>query len=536
MRFIVLVISLFFAISATANVRVKLKVENGKTTVLSANHIGMKSFAGPVKGKKLLRQIPYYIGEGIDMGTAVYEEYEYSQDSLTSEISKVLKQSNRFEAPQRAEFREIIVQGPKENRINLTIIGDGYTAAEKEKFFADAKRTTEGLFVGRTFASYLPLFNVYAVFVPSNQSGIGDGSPKDTAFRLYRSPAGSKRGIMPGNESAMERALLSAPATDYPIVLANDNFYGGLGGRWAISTSSERSGLIVLRHELGHNFGEVGEEYDNGQVYSGANASSSSNVPWKHWVEGTTTSVNEAKIVSGNYVWQNLTKDYSANFQIPAGMSLLFMNISSVGWDSARDVLVNLNGQEIPLEGKFHEDRAFFDTKPTAVQPGQSYKLSITQNINDGNNVLGFAVAFVAPANYDFTPNKIGAFASYDTNGRKSYRPTHNSCLMRNMEVDNFCVVDQENMWMKFLNRVNLIDEVEANAQAVVVRTQVLEGIQIRWFKLVNGQEQELTEYADSQKWENPGLTGNFRVRVKFVTPEIRKASPRLEQVKDFKI
>lgn len=532
MRNISILALTFVSITSFANVRVKFKVQDGKRTVVSAHDVTEES---SVKGKKLLRQIPYYIGEGTDLGAAVFEEYEYSDDQVTEEIRIHLRKAQRFDL-RAAEYRPLVVQGPKENRINLTILGDGYTAAEKEKFFADAKRTTEGLFVGKTFASYLPLFNVYAVFVPSNQSGIGDGSPKDTAFKLYRSPAGSKRGIMPGNEAALERALLSAPATDYPIVLANDNFYGGLGGRYAISTSSERSGLIVLRHELGHNFGEVGEEYDNGQVYSGANSSRTADVPWKHWVDGPTTPVHEAKIISGNYVWQNLIKAYSAEFKIPAGMDLLFLNISSVGWDSARDVMIQLNGQEIPLDGKFHEDRAFFDTDPTPVTAGQSYKLSITQNIADGNNVLGFAVAFAAPASYDFTPNKVGAFAAYDTYGNKSYRPTHNSCIMRNMEIEHFCVVDQENMWIKFLNRVSLIDSVDASIEKVSLNAQKLEGLQIRWFQVVNGQEKELTDYANQLAWANPGLSGSFRVKVKFVTPEVRKASSRMEQVKDFRI
>ena len=35
--------------------------------------------------------------------------------------------------------------------------------------------------------------------------------------------------------------------------------YGGLGGRYAITTRSKNSGSMVLRHELGHNFGNVGE-------------------------------------------------------------------------------------------------------------------------------------------------------------------------------------------------------------------------------------------------------------------------------------
>lgn len=54
--------------------------------------------------------------------------------------------------------------------------------------------------------------------------------------------------------------------------LGNDEFYGGLGGEFTISTSSETSGTIVLRHEMGHNFANVGEEYDGGQVYRGANS------------------------------------------------------------------------------------------------------------------------------------------------------------------------------------------------------------------------------------------------------------------------
>ena len=522
------------SLQAEANVRIKMKVENGQKTLLSASPVHGKSFLGQLQGKKLLRQIPYFIAEGIDTGSAVYEEYEISDDQISEDIRGLLKRQQRFDNA-RAEFREIIVQGPKENRINLTILGDGYTLAEKEKFFADAKRTTEGLFVGKTFASYLPLFNVYAVFVASNESGIGDGSPKNTAFRLYRTPPGSKRAIMPGDEAALERALDSAPATDYPIVLANDNFYGGLGGRYAISTSSERSGLVVLRHELGHNFGEVGEEYDNGQVYIGANASRSAQVPWSQWVDGT-TSINEAKIISGNYVWQNLSKAYSAKFTIPSGMSQLFLNISSVGWDTSKDVSIQVNGLELPYDGKFHEDRSFFDIAPTAVKPGDSYKLDIRQNINDGNNVLGFAVAFAAPANYDFTPNKIGAFASYDTNGGKTYRPTHNSCIMRNMEIEHFCVVDQENMWLKFLNRVSLIDSIEANSQKVTLADQKLEGLEVRWYQLVNGQEQELAQFSNVLTWDNPGLTGNFRVKVKFTTQEVRKSSPRLTQSKDFKI
>ena len=531
MRSLITILVFILSINASARYRVKTKIENGKVSILSANPI-LEEKSNALHGKKILRHIPYFIDETQDRGNVIYEEYEISDDLVTSAIRQKM---SLYSENANAEFREIVVQGPTENRINLTIVGDGYTAAEKEKFFTDAKRTADGLFVGKTFASYLPLFNVYAVFVPSNESGIGDGSAKDTAFKLYRDPAGSKRAIMPGDESAIDRALQSSPATDYPIIIANDNFYGGLGGRYAISTASERSGLLVLRHELGHNFGEVGEEYDNGMVYRGANSSSSSRVPWTQWIDGQ-TSVNEAKILSGDYIWQNLIKPYSASFSIPNRFDLLFLNISSVGWDTAKDVSLKLNGNELILDGKFHEDRAFFDIAPTSVKANDKYNLDISQNINDGNNVLGFAIAYAASSNYDFTPNKVGAFSTYNSYGMKSYRPTHNSCIMKNMEFENFCVVDKENMWLKFLARVELIDSVNVNANKVSVTTQKLQDLEIHWYQINTGAEHELTQFVNKLSWDNPGLSGNFRVRIQFSSEEIRKKSDRLSQSKDFKI
>jgi hypothetical protein len=66
-------------------------------------------------------------------------------------------------------------------------MGDGYTLEERERFFSDIRRLTEDMWTGSTFASTRPLFNVWAVFKPSKDSGIGvGGTPKNTAFGLYR--------------------------------------------------------------------------------------------------------------------------------------------------------------------------------------------------------------------------------------------------------------------------------------------------------------------------------------------------------------
>lgn len=84
-------------------------------------------------------------------------------------------------------IKKIVDSGDPKNRIDIVFMGDGYTAAEETKFFADIQRLTDEMFTGDTFAQYLPLFNVWAVLQPSAVSGIGSGgTPKNTAFGLYR--------------------------------------------------------------------------------------------------------------------------------------------------------------------------------------------------------------------------------------------------------------------------------------------------------------------------------------------------------------
>lgn len=436
-----------------------------------------------------------------------------------------------------SEYRPIIVQGPEANRICLTITGDGYTDAERERFFQDAARITDGLFKGNTFSSYLPLFNVYAVFVPSKDSGITDVTPKTTAFGLTRWPAGSKRAIFPENEQAIEDALTLAPKTDYPIVLANDEFYGGLGGRYAITTRSMESGLIVLRHELGHNFGEVGEEYDNGG-YFGANTTKKPATPeWKHWIDPSKKTVadwkNESVFLSGNYLWQNLSSGpVQADFVFPNadpvhGAYGLNAQISGVGWGTANDVTLLIDGTAVPLIGISTDDRSFFVIALNrSLAPGK-HKMEIRENIQDGNNVLAFALLYAYPGNYDFTDDAVGTYSTYEAPGKTQYRPTHDGCLMRDMLKDYFCAVDQENMWIKFLDQVRLIDGVHTDAATgkSVLDAQKLSGLSVRWLKREATGETEVSEVTTS---------GDYAVEVSFQTAEVRAPSKRFKDRYEF--
>jgi hypothetical protein len=517
---------------------VKQTIENGKITVESVSIAKLN-----ITNKTKLKSLRESISEKSKTREIIFEEIAYPENQLPENLKKFL---NTKEAPvffPGSEVRKIVGTGEDSNRITITILGDGYTLSEKQKYFDDVNRIVDDMFKEVTFKSYLPVFNIYAVFTPSQDSGITDLKSKRTAFDLYRSPRGSKRGVMPGNRSAIESALkLIGEHTDYPIIIANDDFYGGLGGRYAITTRSLTSGSMVLRHELGHNFSNVGEEYDGGQVYSGANFSSSKSVPWKHWVNSSDgkVHVHEAKFLTGSYVWQDLGKeDFELDFNFPKGAGFTYdLKLSSVGWSSDNDVKVLLDGKELDPKGVYTKDRSFFRTKRVPISEGK-HTLKVLDNNRDGDNVLAFANGYAYPASYDFTPGLVGAFNVFADGGRaRGYRPTDNQCLMRDMRSKIFCAVDQENIWLRFLKRISLIDSVKEVNGVHTVKTLELDGISTKWFKIEKRSKRvELTQFQNlrSANLNNLGK-GKYEVEVNFKSSEIRVKTDVTTDVREIKI
>ncbi len=490
---------------------------------------------------QVFKSIPEFLVENAASSASIYEEILWPSNEIPVSYYR-FTQSRFFSKQISSELRTIVEQGPSSNRICLTFLGDGYKASEKERFFSDVKALVDDLFTGQTFQSYKSLFNVYAVFVPSNESGISDVQQKDTAFGLYRSPAGSKRAIMPGDTLAIEQALAASPKTDYPIVIANDDFYGGLGGRYAITTRSRESGKIVLRHELGHNFGGVGEEYDGGSVYTGANNSATTSISWKQWLKDNQSKiVNDMRFLGGAYVWKNLASgSVVQKFKFPApnnkGGFWFEVQLSSVGWQSLDDVEILLDGEKLHIEGRGTFDRSFFNTtKVQNLNPGD-HNLEIRELKHDGDNILAFANLYAYEADYDFSGG-IGAFKTYDDNQSLSYRPTHANCLMRDMLYNYFCAVDQENMWLHFLSQTRLIDEVKISNNSVEVLTPHLDGLSTRWFRIDGTNRTELTEFKNKFAIDRNLLkSGKYQIYVQFLNPEIRIKSDRLLDQKIFEI
>ena len=442
------------------------------------------------------------------------------------------------------EVIEIVKTGDPKNRIDVVFMGDGYTIDERTLFIDDIKRLTEEMFVGETFSAVLPFFNIWAVFRPSRDSGItANGVSKNTAFGLYREKS-ELRGIYVGNPSAVRNACKKVGpfACDYPSIIANDPLYGGLGGEFVISTSSKTSGTVVLRHEMGHNFITVGEEYDGGYVYSGVNSARGINgIKWAHWLsKSANLTAQRNALLLQDYSWWDLNKgSYSVKFSSNGKFNRWLLKISASGVEMDDSLIVSLDGKRLDWKTNGLVDRSFYDWYGT-------------EGFTKGQHVLEFHQGF--PANrtvplrqlcsitlhefgneedYTFDDSVISAFPTYDIRNRLSYRPTNEGCLMRNMTHKSFCSVCQEGMFLSFLSKVSLIDDLKlackdknnwfAELQLIPLaqfrkgKNTFSEKYHVAW--LQNGVE--VTALRDRTSAElGPG---KWAVNVRFETNQVRK-------------
>ncbi|MCX6124022.1 MAG: M64 family metallo-endopeptidase, partial [Proteobacteria bacterium] len=442
------------------------------------------------------------------------------------------------------EVRTIVSSGPAANRIDLVFMGDGYTDNEREKFFADIKRLVTDMFIGQTFTAYLPLFNVHAVFRASNATGIGHGSPIDTAYGLYREGE-TLRAIFPSKQSAIRSSCGKAPGCDYPVVIANDPYYGGLGGEFAISTSSVSSGTIVLRHELGHNFGRVGEEYDGGG-YFGANSSRSpSNVSWRHWASSNPVKAEPALARHLSWPWHKLDQGpFTADFKSDGLQAKTWIRLSASGIETNDTLKISFDGQDLPFASPNRLDRSFINIGLPGLSKG-AHKLEFSEHVDDHNNWLSNLTVHEYGPDFHSENGFIGAFPVFAENLEVAgYRPTNEGCLMREMENPFFCPVCQENNWLNFFDKVSLIDSAKATKIGDSLNVKLTpvslgqfrsggtgpagEHLEIRWYQ--GGVE--LSEYAGLTEWSRPltSIGPNLEVRVQYLTSQIRKKTVESKQ------
>lgn len=459
-----------------------------------------------------------------------------SQKAVERELNlRFVAQSPADDGEGKDEVFTLIQNGPPSNRIDLVFMGDGYLESEKDKFLADMKRLTAELFDGKTFVSYLPIFNVHAVFRASNESGIGNyDRPKNTAYKLYRL-GNTLRAIYTGDGAAAHNSCSKAPGCDYPILIGNDPYYGGLGGEFSISTSSPTSGMVVLRHELGHSVGDVGEEYDGGGYFGANHADSLASLGWKHWLSGK-AKAEPAIAREISWPWVNLSAGpYTASFNSDGLWSSVNIQISVSGAQTDGDLILTVDGQKLPFKSPGTADRAFHSYNLATGFNSGAHALKFEEGVHDGDNWVSNISVHEFKSDYHFDPRYIGAYPLFAGTRAQGFRPTHDTCLMRNMRSERFCPVCQENNWLKFFRSITMIDDIIVGlgdgdeVTQVTVKTQNLGQfsknsvghVAIRWFR--NGNQ--ITELDDKSTVTIPDPLQRWEVEVQYQTPEVREDS-----------
>ncbi len=159
----------------------------------------------------------------------------------------------------------VMENGPPRDKVDVLLLGDGYTAAEMEKWHADAKRLVEILFAVSPFKERRTDFNVWAIDTPTTESGVS--RPLEGIWR--RSPIGarydafgSERYILAFDNRRWRDIAAAAPYEVVEIVV-NGRKYGGGGifNSHATVASDNAFTSYVFVHEFGHHFAGLADEY-----------------------------------------------------------------------------------------------------------------------------------------------------------------------------------------------------------------------------------------------------------------------------------
>ena len=150
-------------------------------------------------------------------------------------------------------------------KADIAIIGEGYTAAEDEKFQEDLKRFTEIFFRTDPCRSNKDKFNIRGVLKPSKDSGVDEpraGIEKETAVNATFNSMGSERYLLTEDNRSL-RDIAGHVPYDALYIMVNHTRYGGGGiyNFYCVYTSDNINSDYLMVHEFGHSFFGLADEY-----------------------------------------------------------------------------------------------------------------------------------------------------------------------------------------------------------------------------------------------------------------------------------
>jgi hypothetical protein len=201
-----------------------------------------------------------------------------------SEVIDPLSQDvDRSKAVNPPHVWAVIENGDPADKVDLLLLGDGYTAAEMDKWHSDARRLTQTLFATSPFKERRRDFNVWAIDTPAAESGISrpsqgiyHRSPLSSSYDAFA----SERYVLAFDNKRIRDIAANAPY-EFMEIVVNSRTYGGGGifGLYATVAADNEWTPYIFVHEFGHHFAGLADEYYTSDV---AYESSAARVePWE---------------------------------------------------------------------------------------------------------------------------------------------------------------------------------------------------------------------------------------------------------------
>lgn len=186
-------------------------------------------------------------------------------------------------------WTDIVRHGPPANRVDLVVMGDGFTIKHLNAFDDISDDLPKVFEKHRVLGEYYSYFNFMRAALVSAESGA------DQHGREYDTILDGKNGGFESDQAMVDRAKVQELLTNLP---EHDElafvfvFSGNLGtGGAGVAVIGDRSEDSILHH-FGHAFAGLSDEYSSlarheGQTPAGVNVFDSDDperVPWKHWL------------------------------------------------------------------------------------------------------------------------------------------------------------------------------------------------------------------------------------------------------------
>ena len=199
----------------------------------------------------------------------------------------------------------VIDNGPSSNRVDIVVMGDGYTSTDISNGIYSGHLSSSLDFMLNPgsnqdpFYRYRKFFNAHRIDVISNESGADsppDGIFRDTALDASYYWDGSTERLL-GIDKAKANAVLNSQlvgtdiTAEIKFVMVNDSRYGGSAGDYAVYAGGNSSTSEIALHEVAHSFSQLADEYDG---YPGPHTGAeppeinvtkdASGAKWSHWL------------------------------------------------------------------------------------------------------------------------------------------------------------------------------------------------------------------------------------------------------------